>query len=43
MAERSDIRRGRGVAATVLGVIVGLLGLWLLGFGAYLAVLGGSI
>ena len=43
MAERSDSRRGRGVAATVLGVIVGLLGLWLLGFGAYLAALGGSI
>ena len=40
----SDARRsGDPTARLILCVIVAIVGLWLLGFGAWLAVLGGSI
>src|SRR5437868_12577178 len=40
MAERAS---GRGVVVPILGAIIGLIGLWSFGFGAWLAALGGSI
>ncbi|MFL6721914.1 MAG: membrane-bound PQQ-dependent dehydrogenase, glucose/quinate/shikimate family [Sphingomonas sp.] len=39
----NEVRRARAVGRPIMAIIVGLLGLWLLGFGGYLAVLGGSI
>src|SRR4051812_20889718 len=40
MAESS---RGRGAGPLILAIVIGLIGLWLFGFGAYLAAVGGSI
>jgi len=42
MRESSSAERGR-LFPLVMAIIVGLLGLWLTGFGAYLAALGGSL
>src|SRR5690349_14508387 len=34
---------GRGILTTILAIIIALMGLWLLGLGAYLATLRGSL
>src|SRR5690348_9464438 len=43
MAEAAADRRWRVVPRTIFAIVVGLLGLWLLMFGAELAALGGSL
>jgi quinoprotein glucose dehydrogenase len=43
MPERNGARRTRNIPRLVLAIVIGLIGLWLFGFGAYLAALGGSI
>src|SRR4051812_3106539 len=35
--------RGRGTATLIVSLIIGIVGLWSFGFGAYLATLGGSV
>ena len=43
MAEADREPRAHNFARSILSAFIGLLGLWLLGFGGYLAVIGGSI
>src|SRR5206468_7798054 len=42
MSESAGRRRGIPAARVIVAALIGLVGLWLFGFGGYLALLGGS-